>query len=156
MRHFQAHFVGSHKGEQLGSGAVQVVRQTAGRQTVWHFGQPASPSPAISHISLGHLQAKPNKGSLCFCDKGNARLEGVTSISFVGLRPDAAHRLFAVHFTFSTFTLRENRTFITAWLLFLSFGKIYFYQHSTYRTRFLARTGLQSIWQFGLAHTGWH
>jgi len=47
--HFQAHFVFSQSGVQLGSGAVQVVRQTAGRQTVSHEGQFFD-----SHISFGH------------------------------------------------------------------------------------------------------
>merc|ERR1719506_3585254 len=48
--HFQAHLVFSQRGAQLGSGAVQVVLQTAGRQTVSQAGQ-----SSISHISLGHL-----------------------------------------------------------------------------------------------------
>jgi len=47
--HFHAHLVFSQSGVQFGSGAVQVVRQTAGRQTVSHEGQFLD-----SHISFGH------------------------------------------------------------------------------------------------------
>jgi len=47
--HFQAHLVFSQSGVQFGSGAVQVVRQTAGRHTVSHDGQFFD-----SHISFGH------------------------------------------------------------------------------------------------------
>jgi len=46
--HFHAHLVFSQSGVQFGSGAVHVVRQTAGRQTVSHDGQFLD-----SHISLG-------------------------------------------------------------------------------------------------------
>jgi len=50
LAHAQLHCVSSQSGAQLASGAMQVVRHSAGAHTVSHLGQ-----SSFSHISLGHL-----------------------------------------------------------------------------------------------------